>query len=130
MGFINKCVLLGNVTRDPEVKLVNDKNLPICKFGLAINRRYKHNDEFKDDVCFIDVVAFGKNAEICGEFLSKGNQVLIEGRLSYNKWEQEGSIKAKHEVIAENVQLLSKGQKRTETNSNVSLDDIDVIIPF
>jgi len=118
MGYINKCILLGNLTRDPEVQFVPDKNLQIAKFGIAINRSYKSGNEKKEDTCFIDIVAFGKSAEICGEFLSKGSPVLIEGRLNLSQWEQNGSKRRKHEIIAENVQLLPGQDKVKEANNS------------
>jgi single-strand DNA-binding protein len=134
MGFINKCILLGNLTRDPEVRFVAEKNLPVCKFGLAVNRRYKQGDVYKEDVCFIDIVSFGKTAELCGEFLSKGMPVLIEGRISMSQWEHEGKKRSKHEVIAENVQFISRKEK-TDGNSDISTDsdefmDDDDYMPF
>jgi single-strand DNA-binding protein len=103
MGFFNKVVLLGNVTRNPEVRYVPGRDLAVAKFGLAVNRRQKD----KDETMFIDIVAFGKLGEICGEYLTKGSPVLVEGRLSQNVWEQEGQKRSKHEIIAENIQLVS-----------------------
>jgi single-strand DNA-binding protein len=134
MGFINKCVMLGNLTRNPEVTFVPERNLPICKFGLAVNRRYKQGDSVKEDVCFIDIVAFGKTAEICGEYLLKGMSVLIEGRLSFSQWEHEGKKRSKHEIIAENVQLLTR-REDMNTGKDISFDpnsfmDEDIEIPF
>ncbi|GAB1535914.1 hypothetical protein ADMFC3_15450 [Geovibrio sp. ADMFC3] len=103
MGFFNKVVLLGNCTRNPEVRYVPGRDLAVAKFGLAVNRRQKD----KEETMFIDIVAFGKLGEICGEYLTKGSPVLVEGRLSQNVWEQEGQKRSKHEVIAENIQLVS-----------------------
>jgi single-strand DNA-binding protein len=103
MGFFNKVVLLGNVTRTPEVRHVPGRDLAVAKFSLAVNK--KHKD--KEEVMFIDIVAFGKLGEICGEYLTKGSPVLVEGRLSQNIWEQEGQKRSKHEVIAENIQFVS-----------------------
>ena len=106
MGFFNKVVLLGNCTRNPEVRYVPGRDLAVAKFGLAVNK--KHKD--KEETMFIDIVAFGKLGEICGEYLTKGSPVLVEGRLSQNVWEQEGQKRSKHEVIAENIQMV--GGKR------------------
>jgi len=130
MGNLNKVVLVGNLTRNPEVKSAT--NTTVTTFGLAVNRKYKSAEGLKEETCFIDIVAFAKLAEIAGEYLAKGAPVLIEGRLSYNTWEQEGVKKSKHEVVAENIQFLQrkeypKTENKTDTFSE-DLDDID--IPF
>ncbi|MCD8568279.1 MAG: single-stranded DNA-binding protein [Geovibrio sp.] len=104
MGFFNKVVLLGNCTRNPEVRYVPGRDLAVAKFGLAVNSRRSKD---KEETMFIDIVAFGKLGEICGEYLTKGSPVLVERRLSQNVWEQEGQKRSKHEVIAENIQLVS-----------------------
>ena len=82
MASLNNVILLGNLTRDPEVRYT-PSGTPVATLGLAVNNRMKQGDEWKDDPCFIDVVVFGKQAESCGEYLSKGQPVLIEGRLRY-----------------------------------------------
>ncbi len=69
MGFLNKVVLLGNVTRQPEVRYIPGKDLPVAKFGLAVNRKTKDREE----TCFIDIVTFGRTAEMCGEYVTKGD---------------------------------------------------------
>ena len=130
MGNLNKVVLVGNLTKNPDVK--STTNTTVTKFGLAVNRKYKSAEGLKEETCFIDIVAFAKLAEIAGEYLAKGAPVLIEGRLSYNTWEQEGVKKSKHEVVAENIQFLQrkeypKTENKTDTFSE-DLDDID--IPF
>ena len=96
MGFLNKVMLLGNVTRNPEVRFIPGRDIPVAKFGLGINRRTKD----KEDTCFIDIVAFGKTAEVCGEYVTKGMPLLIEGRLQYSTWEADGQKRSKHEVLA------------------------------
>lgn len=135
MGFFNKVVLLGNVTRNPEVRYVPGRDLAVAKFGLAVNRKQKD----KEETMFIDIVAFGKLGEICGEYLTKGSPVLVEGRLSQNTWEQEGQKRSKHEIIAENIQLVSsrRDSKSADTNeggggfSSGSSDDFsEDDIPF
>ena len=108
MGYLNKCIKLGNVTRNPEVRYIPGSGTAVSRFGLAITRRYKHNNEYKDETCFVDIVAFGKTAEFTGEYITKGMPVLVEGRLSYNTWEQEGVKRSKHEIIADNIQLVER----------------------
>ena len=108
MANLNSVILLGNLTRDPEVRYL-PSGTPVATLGLAVNNRIKQGDEWKDDPCFIDVVVFGKQAESCGEYLSKGQPVLIEGRLRYRTWEsQEGQKRSKHEVTASRVQFMPK----------------------
>ncbi|MCA1926909.1 MAG: single-stranded DNA-binding protein [Calditerrivibrio sp.] len=111
MGFFNRVILLGNVTRNPEVRYIPGSGTAVARFGLAVNRRYKAGNETKEEVCYIDIVAFSKLGEFCGEFLTKGVSVLVEGRLSFRTWEQDGVKKSKHEIIAENIQLVWKKDK-------------------
>ncbi|MDY6820599.1 MAG: single-stranded DNA-binding protein [Deferribacterota bacterium] len=122
MGFLNKVILLGNITRNPETRYLPGSNTPITKFGLAVNRRYKQNNELKEETCFIDIVAFGKTAEFASEFLTKGISLLVEGRLSYRTWEQDGVKRGKHEVIAENLQLVWRKDNSPTNNDNITSD--------
>jgi single-strand DNA-binding protein len=134
MGFLNKVVLLGNVTRNPEVRYIPGRDLPVAKFGLAVNRKTKDREE----TCFIDIVTFGRTAEMCGEYVTKGMPLLIEGRLSFNTWEQEGQKRSKHEVVAENIQFVSRrdqsgsyGSSNAGAFDDSSMDTIDEDdIPF
>lgn len=107
MGFFNKVVLLGNVTRNPEVRYIPGSGTAVAKTGLAVNRKYKVNGEPREEVMFIDIVAFGRQAEVLGEYVSKGQPLLVEGRLSLQTWEQDGQKRSKHEVNVENFQLMS-----------------------
>jgi single-strand DNA-binding protein len=106
-GF-NKVILMGNLTRDPEIRYAPN-GTPVANFGLAVNRRYRQGEEMREDVCFVDIIIFGKQAENCGQYLSKGQGALIEGRLQMRKFEtKDGQKVTKHEVVAENVRFLSK----------------------
>lgn len=108
MAGFNKVILMGNLTRDPEIRYAPN-GTPVANFGLAVNRRYRQAEEMREDVCFVDIVVFGKQAETCGQYLSKGQGALIEGRLQMRKFEtKEGQKVTKHEVVAENVRFLSK----------------------
>lgn len=135
MASLNTVVLLGNLTRDPEVRYT-PSGTPVATLGLAVNNRVKQGDEWKDDPCFIDVVVFGKQAESCGEYLSKGQPVLIEGRLRYRSWEgQDGQKRSKHEVTAFRVQFMPKagrgpggGSYAGDAGEGEAMDDDDV--PF
>ena len=108
MAGFNKIILMGNLTRDPEIRYAPN-GTPVANFGLAVNRRYRQAEEMREDVCFIDIVIFGKQAETCGQYLSKGQAALVEGRLQMRKFETKDGVKVtKHEVVAENVRFLSK----------------------
>jgi len=122
MGYLNKVILMGNLTANPEVNYIRDGDVPIAKFRLAMNRKYKQGDEVKEEVCFVDIVSFGKTAGFVGEYLTKGISVLVEGRLSYQTWEKEGVKRSKHEVVAENIQFT--GKKETGENENAGAETI------
>ncbi len=108
MVSFNKVILMGNLTKDPEVRYTPN-GIAVASFSLAVNRKYKQGNELKEEVCFIDVVVFGKQAESSGQYLSKGAGVIIDGRLSQRRWEgEDGQKRNKHEVIAQSIQFLPK----------------------
>lgn len=108
MASLNSVVLMGNLTRDPELR-TTPNGTSVASFGLAVNRRYRQGDEQREEVCFIDIVCFGRQAETASEYLSKGNLVTIEGRLQWRSWDTpEGQKRSKHEVIANNVQFMPR----------------------
>ena len=115
MANFNKVILAGNLTRDPELRYT-PKGLAIAKIGLAINRRWSNEaGEQKEDVTFVDVDAFGKQAETIGQYLKKGRPILIEGRLRYETWDdkQSGQKRSKLGVVLDSFQFLDSGN-RTE----------------
>jgi single-strand DNA-binding protein len=103
----NKIILIGNLTKDPELRYT-PQGTPVASFRLAVNSKYKQSDEIKQETMFIDNVVFGKQAESCSKFLSKGSPVLVEGRLQERRWESNGQQKSKFEVIAQTVRFLSR----------------------
>ncbi len=110
MASYNKVILMGNLTRDPELRYAAS-GTAVANFGLAVNRKYKQDDEMKEETCFVDIAVFGRQAETCSEYLSKGALVLIDGRLNYRKWEtEEGQTRTKIDVVASNVQFMPKGR--------------------
>lgn len=125
MAGFNKIILMGNLTRDPEIRYAPN-GTPVANFGLAVNRRYRQGEEVREDVCFVDIVVFGRQAETCGQYLSKGNGALVEGRLQMRKFEtKDGQKVTKHEVVAENVRFLSKRPEQTgERDTREPLDEI------
>ncbi len=109
-GF-NKVILMGNLTKNPELRYT-PSGTPVTNFGLAVNRRFKQADDLKEEVCYVDIVVFGKQAEHCGQYLSKGNGVVVDGRLQQRRWETEdGQKRSKHEVVAQTVTFLPKRQE-------------------
>jgi single-strand DNA-binding protein len=112
MPNLNKVMLIGNLTRDPEIKYT-PKGTAICQFGLAVNRIYTaENSEKREEVTFIDVEAFARLAEVIGEYCKKGEPIYVEGRLKLDQWDdkQSGQKRSKMKVICETMQLL--GGKR------------------
>ncbi len=107
MASFNKVILLGNLTRDPELRYT-PSGAPVCNFDLAVNRSYTtQGGERRDETCFITIVVWSKQAETCGQYLAKGRPVLVEGRLQQRSWETpEGQKRSKHEVVADRVQFL------------------------
>jgi len=132
MASYNRVILMGNLTRDPELRYTPG-GTAVANFSLAVNRRFKTDDEVREEVDFFDIIVWGKQAENCSEYLSKGRPVLVEGRLQQNRWEtSEGQKRSKVEVVANSVQFLgskssdgSKGGRGAETED---FDDSD--IPF
>ena len=108
MAGFNKVILIGNLTRNPELRYT-PSGTPVASLGLAVSRRYKQGDELKEEVCFVDIVVFGKQAEHCGQYLSKGNGIIVDGRLQQRRWETEdGQKRSKHEVVAQTVTFMPK----------------------
>ena len=107
MASFNRVILMGNLTRDPQLKYL-PSNLAVCEFGLAVNHRRRDREgNQKEEVCFIDVTAFGKAGEIINQYMSKGQPILIEGRLKYDMWtSQDGQKRSKHGVIVDNFQFV------------------------
>ena len=105
MASFNRVVLVGNLTRDVELRYT-PQGTAVTDIGLAVNERVKRNDQWVDEANFFDVTLWGRLAEIAGEYLSKGSSVLIEGRLKQETWEQEGKKRSKVKVVAEKLQML------------------------
>lgn len=104
----NKVILLGNLTRDPEVKYT-PKGTAIADIGLAVNRQYStESGEKREDVTFIDITLFGRTAEVVGQYCKKGRPLMVEGRLQLDSWDdkQTGQKRSKLKVVGENIQLL------------------------
>jgi len=103
----NKIILIGNLTKDPELRYT-PQGTPVTSFRIAVNYRYKQSDDMKQETMFIDNVVFGRQAESCSKYLSKGSPVLVEGRLQERRWESNGQQRSKFEVVAQTVRFLSR----------------------
>ena len=111
MTSINKIFLIGNLTNNPELRQTQS-GASVARFGLAVNQRYKGSDgEQKENVCFVNIVAWNKLAEAVASYLEKGRSVFVEGRLNQNRWEQNGQKRSKMEVVAKTIQFLSPREK-------------------
>jgi len=157
MATFNKVILLGNLTRDPELRYT-PQGSAVCEFALALNYQYtnKQTGQKVEEVSFIDIVAWGKTGEICAEYLKKGRQVYIEGRLQTRKWQdKEGQDRYTTEIIADRMQMLGTregggsaaaaepaerepaaasagggGRKSAAAPAKKNVDDLDDDIPF
>jgi single-strand DNA-binding protein len=122
MASFNKVLLLGNLTRDPEVRYT-PKGSAVADLGIAVNRQYTlDNGEKREEVTFVDVTFWGRTAEVAGEYLKKGRPVFIEGRLQLDTWDdkQSGQKRSKLKVIGEMMQMLGSrpgGGGETEESS-------------
>ena len=115
MGSLNKVFLIGRLTRDVELRYT-PTGTAVADFGLAVNRVYKTADgEKKEAVTFVDITVWAKRAEVCAEYLSKGRQVFVEGRLELDSWEsKEGEKRSKLKVVAEDVQFLGSAPGKSD----------------
>jgi single-strand DNA-binding protein len=108
MASLNKVFLIGNLTRDPELR-VTPKGTAICQFGLAVNRKWRDDaGQTQEEVTFVDIEAWGKTAELANKYLIKGRQLLVEGRLKLDTWDDKtsGQKRSRLKVVVDNLQFL------------------------
>jgi len=122
----NKIILIGNLTKDPELRYT-PQGTPVASFRIAVNYRYKQSDDMKQETMFIDNVVFGKQAESCSKYLSKGSPVLVEGRLQERRWESNGQQRSKFEVVAQSVRFLSR--RSSQSSEGDALGSEGDIVP-
>ncbi|MDM8004668.1 MAG: single-stranded DNA-binding protein [Phycisphaerae bacterium] len=110
MASYNRVILAGNLTRDPQLSYT-PSNTPVCEFGLAVNRRWRDRDgNQKDEVCFVDLTSYGRQAETINQYMKKGSPMLIEGRLRFRQWtSKEGQNRTRLDVVVENFTFLGGG---------------------
>lgn len=111
MVNLNKVFLAGNLTRDPEIRY-SQAGKAVADLTMAINRRYKlASGEFKEDSCFVNVIAWDRQAELAGEYLRKGSTILVEGFLRLDQWESNGEKRSRLRVVADRIQFLDRLKK-------------------
>jgi single-strand DNA-binding protein len=128
MASYNRVVLVGNVTRDIELRQAG--SVAVTDLGLAVNDRVKRNGEWTDEATFVDVTLFGRSAEVASEYLRKGSPVLIEGRLKLEQWEKDGQKRSKLKVVGEKLQMLGSKQAAESASQPAVADPVDDWIPF
>ncbi len=124
MAAFNKVILIGNLTRDPDLRVTNT-GLSICKLGLAVNRNYTTKEgDSKDETTYVDIDAFGKQAEILSKYMQKGKPLMIEGRLKLDQWESsDGQKRSKLGVVLENFQFIGGREESSSQSSNAYEDN-------
>lgn len=119
MASFNRVILVGNLTRDPNVRYTPG-GTAVCDIGLAVDERRKNQSgEWVDEVVYVDVTLWGRTAEVAGEYLTKGAPVLVEGRLRMDTWEKNGEKRSKLRVVADRMQML--GTREQQANSGPRL---------
>ena len=125
MAQLNKVLLIGNLTRDPEVRYT-PKGAAVADIGLATNRTWRtETGEEKEEVCYVNVVVWGKSAEAAGKYLKKGRPVFVEGRLQFESWEKNGEKRTTLKVHCERLQFLgssggSGGPREPDADESLS----------
>jgi single-strand DNA-binding protein len=134
---INQVILMGNLTRDPELR-TTPNGQSVCSFGLAVNRSFQGSDGNQQDaVDYFDVTAWGKLGELVNQYLAKGRKCLVMGRLSFRQWEQDGQKRSKIEVVANDVTFLDGGSREggydagnapastSQNKGDVAIEEVD-----
>jgi len=121
MAYLNKVLLIGNLTKDPELRYISN-GTAVCDFRIAVNRVYTTNNEKKEETCFIDINVWGRQAESVSKYLQKGSSAFIEGRLQLDQWEdrETGKARSRMRVVAERVQFLNSPRSNTEFDAGGS----------
>lgn len=110
--MFNKVILVGNLTRAPELKYTSGKGTPLAKTGIAVNRRVNVNGEMREEVCFVDLTFWGRYAEVANQYLTKGSKVMIEGRLMFEQWQDaNGQNRSKHTISVESMEMLDSKER-------------------
>ncbi len=106
---INRVLVTGNLTKDPDLNEYNGTK--VCRMRVAVNNRVKTGSEWTEKACYFDVTTFGKQAENCKQYLSKGRPIAVDGRLDWNEWEKDGQKHQAVSIVAVSVQFLDSGRQ-------------------
>ena len=119
--MFNKVIMAGNLTKDVEIRYLPNGSA-VSNTSIATNRKYTlQNGEKKEEVCFIDITFFGRSAEIANQYLRRGSKVLVEGRLSFDQWnDQQGQKRSKHSIVVEAMQMLDSKESDKEWGTQPS----------
>lgn len=121
--MFNKVVLVGNLTRDIEMRYAQSGNA-IGASAIAVTRRFTTNGEKREETCFVDITFYGRMAEIANQYLSKGSKILIEGRLRFEQWsDQNGQNRSKHSIQVENMEMLGGNSPQQNGNFNSNYEN-------
>lgn len=125
MPSFNRVILLGNLTRDIEIRYLQS-GMAVTEIGLAVNDRRKDNSgNWIEETTFVDVTLWGRTAEVASEYLGKGSPILIEGRLKLDQWEKDGQKRSKMRVIAEKMQMIPTGSKQQRRGGSDEFDQTE-----
>ena len=129
MSSFNKVILMGNLTRAPELRYSNNQ-MAICKAGIALNHRYKKGDEWEESVTFVDFTIFGKRAEAFEKYHGKGDKAFLEGSLRLDQWEdkQDGSKRSKLYVVADSWEFVGQTHDRTDQRGVTQRDVVNDMV--
>lgn len=119
MNGLARVVLMGNLTRDPELRNTQS-GTAVCQLSIAVNERVKRGDNWEDYVSYFDCTVWGKQGENAAQYLSKGSPVAVDGRLRQDRWEHEGTKHYRVKVIADQVNFLPSGERRDDSNGGQS----------
>ena len=122
--MFNKVILTGNLSKD--ITLKSNSNITIASSTIAVSRKFKNqNGDTSEEVLFIDITFFGRQAQTANQYLNKGSKVLIEGRLKYDTWQdQNGQNRSKHSVVVESMEMLGSNENQTDNNDNNDNNEI------
>lgn len=121
--MFNKVILIGNLTKDIEFQYLQGSNTPLAKGGIATSYKYKGNDGIaKEETCFLDFSIFGRTAEVANQYLHKGSKVMLEGRLTFDQWQdqQTGQNRSKHTLRVDNMKMLGSKNEQTTPQTTSS----------
>ncbi len=120
MASYNRVVMIGNLTRDPDYKQLSSGQA-VCRLGIASNRQFRNRQsgDMVQEVCYIDIDVWGPQAESCKQYLAKGRQILVEGRIKFDTWQDQesGATRSKHSIVADRVVFLSSGSDTSEVST-------------